>query len=150
MPNNYPKWQDFNLHHTKLLSQLHKNFQLPNPFKQNRQSGYLIMTKGYLSTILHKKHKENCGNVRISEFQCYKNSCFGKLSCRVLIAHANSKTAHLTCFLTMSARPHSLCRPIWNSSANSVNQTSDVTHRIPWWRNEKPCQHHNKFKWQRN
>ena len=39
---------------------------------------------------------------------------------------------------------------IRNSSANSVNQTSDVTHSIPWWRNGKPCQHHNKFKWQRN
>ena len=35
---------------------------------------------------------------------------------------------------------------IRNSSASSVNQTSDVTRSIPWWRNVKPCQHHNKFK----
>ena len=39
---------------------------------------------------------------------------------------------------------------IRNSSANSVNQTSDVSRWISWWRNGKPCQHHNKFKWQRN
>ena len=26
--------------------------------------------------------------------------------------------------------------------------TLDVTRWIPWWRNRKPCQHHNKFKWQ--
>ena len=40
--------------------------------------------------------------------------------------------------------------PIRNSSASSVNQTSDVTRWISWWRNRKPCQHHNKFKWQQN
>ena len=39
---------------------------------------------------------------------------------------------------------------IRNSSANSVNQTSDVTRWISWWRNRKPCQHNNRFKWQRN
>ena len=38
---------------------------------------------------------------------------------------------------------------IRNSSANSMNQTSDVTRWISWWRHRKPCQHH-KFKWQRN
>ena len=36
--------------------------------------------------------------------------------------------------------------PIRNSSANSVNQTSDVSRWISWWRHRKPCQHHNKFK----
>ena len=35
------------------------------------------------------------------------------------------------------------------SSASSVNQILDVTRSIQW-RNGKPCQHHNKFKWQRN
>ena len=39
---------------------------------------------------------------------------------------------------------------IGTSSANSVNQTSDVTRWILWWRHRKPCQHHNKFKWQQN
>ena len=38
---------------------------------------------------------------------------------------------------------------IRNSSANSVNQTLDVSRWISWWRNGKPCQHHNKFKWQK-
>ena len=28
---------------------------------------------------------------------------------------------------------------IRNSSANSVNQTSDVSRWISWWRNGKPC-----------
>ena len=39
---------------------------------------------------------------------------------------------------------------IRNSSANSMNQSSDVTCWISWWSNRKPCQHHNKFKWQGN
>ena len=34
---------------------------------------------------------------------------------------------------------------IRNSSVNSVNETSGLTHRIPLWRNRKPYQHHNKL-----